>query len=483
MGFLMSIGKNYIYNTTVQVLNILVPFITVPYITRILGSEGIGIVSFAKSITTYFVLFGTLGIAIYGNRTIAYVKNDPNKRSEVFWEIFFSKCITAGISFSVYLIMVVYCNIEYPKVYFVYSLLILSALIDISWFFMGMENFRSILFRGLIIRCFTLCLVFVLIKEPNDYPLYAFIITGGTFLGNLALWFRVNKYINWKKIKIKNVLFHIKGLFILLIPSLAREVYAVLDKTMVGVFSTNTEVGLYTVSDRLVRTAYTIVTSMGAVMLPRISTLFTSSNFSEINKYAKKSFQFATYASFLIFAMIFSLMPEFVPFYFGEGFSKTIMLIRLMSPIILFVSLSNVAAIQFIIPLKREKYFTYSVITGALVNFPLNLVLIPVFGSVGAAIGTLAAELTTTLMLLYFLNRLLCMKNYFYDLWKNVLSVAFCIFIVRITSLLGLHILILLIFEVILGIISYLTVQYILKNKINSMILNKIFNYINKIIK
>jgi len=469
----MNITKNYIYNTLLQISNILIPFVTVPYITRVLGSEGIGIVSFSASIANYFVLFGVLGVSSYGNRAIAYVKNSLTNRSKTFWEIFFFKCFTAGISFCVYIVAIFIIKPENIAVYLSQSLLIVAAILDISWLFMGLEDFKKISVRGIVVKLIGLILIFSFVRSQEDFTLYALIISTSNLLGQLILWKCAKKYIIFTPIKIKNIFSHFLGATRLFLPSLAIQVYAVLDKTMIGIFSTNSEVGIYEVSNRLVRMALTLVTSMGTVMLPRISNLFSKDDIEGIKTYARKSFLFTTYSSLLIMSIMIGVIPEFGSFFFGTGFEKTSLLITIMSPIIIFIAWSNVAAIQLMVPMRKEKYFTISVTIGALVNFPINLLIIPRLGSTGAAIGTVIAEFTTMFFLMKFLSKIFDITEFFHDSWKSFISGTGTFLVMRIISNIPVGVEVKILLELITGLFTYITIQFLLKNDMNKLIISK----------
>jgi hypothetical protein len=259
-----SVVKNYIYNLIYQILVILVPVITTPYLSRILGAENIGIYSYTISITTYFVLFGSLGIATYGQREIAYHSNNEEKRTKTFVEI-----ISLRIIFLIISLVVFYFSFcldgKYHNYYKILIFEIIANSIDISWFFQGIEEFKKIIVRNVFIKLIGVISIFVLIKTSEDLSIYYMIYVGANLLGNMSLWGYILKYTKIKKIKLKelNIRRHIKPTISLFIPQVAIQIYTVLDKTMIGMMvEDKREVGYYEQAQKIMKLLLAIVTSL-----------------------------------------------------------------------------------------------------------------------------------------------------------------------------------------------------------------------------
>ena len=269
-----SIKKNYLYNLIYQSLILIVPLITTPYLSRVLGAEAIGIYSYTISITTYFVLFGSLGIALYGQREIAYVQDDKEKRSTVFIEILLMRFITLGISMLIFYLSFVKQG-QYSTYYKILILEIISNSIDISWFFQGIEEFKKTVVRNAIVKIISVICIFIFVKNTNDLLKYFIIYVLSTFLGNLSLWMYLPKYI--EKVNLKNIKIfkHLKPAIALFIPQIAVQIYTVLDKTMIGaIVDDKAEVGFYEQSQKIVKLLLAIATSLGTVMSPRMASTF-----------------------------------------------------------------------------------------------------------------------------------------------------------------------------------------------------------------
>ena len=258
-----SITRNYIYNVLYQVLVIIVPLITTPYLSRVLGAEKIGIYSYTLSITTYFILFGSLGVAMYGQREIAYLQDNKYERSKTFFEILFMRFITLGIALVVFYFSFVLKG-DYSTYYKILLLEIVANALDISWFFQGLEEFKKTVLRNSLVKIMSVIFIFILVKTQNDLIEYFIIYVLSTFLGNISLWIYLPKYIEKIKFKDLKVLRHLKPTIGLFIPQVAIQIYTVLDKTMIGsIIEDKSEVGFYEQAQKIVKLLLTIATSYG----------------------------------------------------------------------------------------------------------------------------------------------------------------------------------------------------------------------------
>lgn len=312
-----SISKNYFYNLFYQVLTIILPLITTPYLSRVLGAEGIGVYSYTLSIATYFVLFGSLGVALYGQREIAYLQNDSKKRSIVFWEIVLMKIVTMSISLTIFGLTYARTG-EYAVYYRILIIEIVSQMIDISWFFQGMEEFKKTVTRNSIVKIIFVVSIFIFIKSPADIYKYFFIITLANILGNFSLWLYLPKFVEKVKLKELKIFRHLKATLVLFIPQIATQIYTVLDRTMIGELCDNkSEVGYYEQAQKIVKLLLTVVTSLGTVMAPRMANTFAQGDNEQLRKYLLKSFSFTFLLAFPAMAGISLIVKEFVPIFFG----------------------------------------------------------------------------------------------------------------------------------------------------------------------
>lgn len=296
-----SITKNYMYNLIYQVLVLISPLITIPYIARVLGAENIGIYSYTLSITAYFILFGALGMSLYAQREIAYNQDNPPKYSLIFWEMVLLRIITMSISILIYYFTI----IKYETYQLYYKILILEILgncIDITWFFQGLEEFKKIVKRNVIIKLISITCTFAFVKTSNDLVIYFIIYVLTLLIGNLSLWLYLPRFLVKIDIKKMNIFRHLKQTISLFVPQVAVQVYTILDKTMVGtIVQEKAEVGYYDQSQKIIKIALSVVTSLGTVMLPRIANNYIKNEKEAVRVYMEKSFN-------LIFLLSFPMM-------------------------------------------------------------------------------------------------------------------------------------------------------------------------------
>ena len=400
-----SIKKNYIYNLIYQSLTLILPLVTTPYLSRALGSEPIGIYSFTYSIVSYFLLFGSLGVNLYGQREIAYVNENPKKRTKIFWEIISCRFVTMFIAILVYF-LVLGISGEYAVYYRIWLIELIAMAFDISWFFQGMEDFKKTVVRNVIVRLASITLIFIFVKNPEDLVKYITIYSVADLIGNISLWRYLPKYFKGVKLKKIKPFYHLHAIILLFIPQIANQVYNLLDKTMIGQMITDkSEVGFYEQGQKVIRVLLTLVTSLGIVMIPRMASTFASGNKAKIIEYMKKSFRFVFLLAFPIVLGLISISQSFVPLFFGEGYDKVVILLNVISPTIILTGMANVIGTQYLLPVKRQKEYTVTITIGLVINFILNFILINLCDSIGASIATVLSELIVVIAQLYVIRK------------------------------------------------------------------------------
>ena len=416
-----SVAKNYLYNVSYQILVILVPLITTPYISRVLGVDNIGIFGYAQSIVNYFVLFGCIGMNIYGQREIAYCRENPEQRSQVFWSLALLRVVTVSVSLVVFYFAIVR-NAQYPEYFLIFMVELIAAIFDISWLFQGMENFKLVALRNFIIKLSGVLLIFLFVKTKEQLDLYIWCYAGTILLGNLSLWFYLPKVIKKVPLKKLRVFCHFIPAISLFVPQIAISIYTQLDKTMIGLLSTNAEVGYYTQADKITKLALAIVTSLGAVMLSRIAHVFSKDDQEELNRYIHQSFRFVFFLAIPIMFGLVGISSGFVPWFFGAGWEPVVLVMMVISPVVLLIGLSNVMSNQYLLPTKQVKFYTIAVVSGACVNFVCNLIAIPKWGAIGASVATLLAETAVTAIEFWFVRKSFHVGTIFRYAIKNLLA-------------------------------------------------------------
>ena len=400
-----SIKKNYIFNVAYQILTILTPLITAPYLSRVLQPDGIGRASFAESIVSYFSLVAVMGISSYGQREISYVQNDISKRSEVFWNAKILGFCTSGVTIIFYIVFALFQK-ENSTLYLILTLNLIANFFDITWFFQGMEDFAKTVTRNAIVKIMQICYIFLFVKDKTDLPLYVLGIGLFTMLGNLSLWPYLPKYITKVSALSLRPFKDFKVVLSLFIPSVAVQIYTVLDKTMIGVITgSEYENGYYEQAMKISKMLLVLVTSLSTVMVPRIGHLFENNKKDEIQRYMYRGYRFVWFLGIPMCLGIIMTADNFVPWFFGAGYEKVVPLLQILSLLIIIIGFSNVVGLQYLIPTKRQNKFTMSVILGAVVNFCSNIFMIYFFKSIGAAIASVAAETVVTMSMVLFVRK------------------------------------------------------------------------------
>ena len=409
----MSVKINFLYNLVYHIFLIIVPLITTPYVSRKLGATGIGDYAYTYSIAYYFSIFIKLGLNNYGNRTIAYSRNDRGDVSRDFWNIYCFQFILSLIVTGIYILYCIFLASN-RQLSICLVIFLISAGLDITWFFWGLEEFKVTVTRSIIINALSTIAIFIFIKNENDIGIYTLILSVGAFGGQILLWPHLDKYVDFVKPSYREVVKHIKPNLLLFLPAVAVSLYKIMDKIMLGVLSVNSEVGYYESSEKIIKVPMAVIESLGTVMQPRMSNLVSNKTDSGYMKgVLKKSIMFTMFCSTAIGFGIMSLAKTFVPWFYGKGFEKCIDLFTILLPSCMFLALTNVFKTQYLLPKKKDKEYIVALFTGAGVNMSINMILIPHLASVGAAIGTLAAEAAVSLVIAYQVHRETRVSEYY----------------------------------------------------------------------
>lgn len=468
-----NIRMNFLYQSAYQIFVIILPIITAPYVSRVLGAEGVGTFSFTFSVANYFVLFSMLGINNYGNRKVAEVRDDRGKLNVTFSSIFslhFTISFLVLIAYTIYILIFVRDNSILSIISVVY---IIAAMLDINWFFFGMEQFKITVMRNLIIKILTAILIFILVRDKNDLDIYVAIMAIGTFISQSMVWLVVKKYVGFVKPKWTDIVVHLKPMLILFIPTLSISLYKLMDKIMLGVMSDKTQVGLFDNAEKIINIPMGLITAVGTIMLPRMTNLLTTTEFSKVEKYIANSMKYVLIVSLGWFFIISSVAPKFAPVFFGEEFLGSGVIMQGLAITIPFIAFANVIRTQYLIPNRFDAIFVKSVLIGAGINIITNLLLIPHYQALGATIATICAEISVCLLQCWAVRRSLSILRYVRESFYFILLGVTMFILIRIlsvnisTSIFSLTI------ELVVGGLIYAvgTLLYFIKKK-DSMILS-----------
>lgn len=425
----MKVVRNYLYNVGYQVLAIIVPLITSAYVARVLRPSGVGANAFTNSVIQYFVLFANMGIGYYGNRQIAYVRENQKKMAKTFWEIQIVKTIMTLLAFIAFEIFMIFYTRQ-PNYMWAQSINLIAVAFDISWFYEGIEDFKVTVLKNSFVKIVSMIAIFIFIKSPSDVTLYIVVLAISTLLGNLTLWPNIRRDLPRVNYKSLNPWPHFLPMIELFVPQIAIQVYVQLNRTMLGVMVNETAAGFYQYSDGLVKVTLALITATGTVMLPHVANAFSKGNMTKVNKMLYKSFDFV---SALAYPMMFGLAAislTLAPKYYGPGYEPVGKAMMIESFVILMIGWSNVLGVQYLLPIHKQKEFTISVTLGAFVNVILNVPLIHLWGLNGAMVATSVSELSVTAYQLFAVRHLLNFKDLFHGSWKYLISSLFMFMVV-----------------------------------------------------
>lgn len=417
----ISIKKNFAYNILYQIFAIIVPLITSPYLARVLGADNIGVYSWTYSIVYYFMIFSTLGINNYGNRTIASSRAKLKDLSRVFSSIYICQFIMSFVMIILYIIYVMLFVNKYRTIAFIQGINIIAYMLDITWLFYGLENFKVTVARNTVIKLFSLVCIFFFVKNDSDLWIYTIIVAGAALLGQLVMWPFVFKNVKIKMPNMVEIVPHIKPILILFIPVLAISIFTNMDKYMIGKLSNIVQNGYYENADKIIGVPKAIITALGAVMLPRTANLIAEGKEEKSKKYIEITVLYTMiFSSALVFGMA-GVSDYFSIVFWGEEFAECGVLIAFMSPAIIFSVLGNIVRTQYLIPRSKDREYTLSLIVGAISNVVVNASLIPRFGAMGAVIGTVIAEFLMTFLQAFYVRKSIHLVKYIENAWAFVL--------------------------------------------------------------
>ncbi len=414
-------NKNFIYNVLYQAFIYIFPLITIPYISRKLGVDNIGIYSYTYSIVNCLMLFSMLGINNYGNREISKSRDDKSKMSKLFFSIYGLQLLCGSILFLLYLIYIIFFCHNYKIIFICQIVNFISVFFDINWFYFGLEQFKLTIRRNILIKLLSTVFIFLLVKNENDLIVYTIIMGTASLLSQLYLFLKLNNFIEFKKVHFSDMKKHLKSCIILFIPVLAYSVYRIMDKTMIGLLSSVTQLGYYENAEKIINIPIAVITALGTVMLPRMSYLLENKS-EDVEKTISQSLKLSMLLAMNMFFGILLIASDGSIIIFGKAFANSGFIMQLLSVTIVVSAWASVFRTQYLIPKSKDNIYVVTTIIGAILNFILNLIFIPMYGAVGACIGTIVAELFLCVSQSFCLRKIFPYSRYFVLLFKELVK-------------------------------------------------------------
>lgn len=401
-----KVASNFIYNFIYQFLTIALPIITVPYISRVLGPQGVGEYNYVNSIVSYFGIFAVLGTVAYGQREIARQQFSKEKRSEKFSEIFIFRIITTTIIFCVYTIFINLFKSSYYNLFLANYFLVFSWALDVSWYFQGVENFRVTAVRNGLVKIIATISVFTFVKDNNDTFKYMLIYTVSTLLGNLTMFPFLKGEVKLVKIKLSRLIVVLKGALIFFVPVIAIQIFNTLNKIMLGMTNQTKQVGYYSQAVQIVNLCVGLVYALSSVLLPRLSYLYAENEIEKMKNYMYAGIKNTCLMGLPMCIGCLLVANVFVPVFFGSGYQSVVPILYVLCPMFIIVSIGQLLGV-YLLSVNRQWQNTLAVVVAVIINIIGNyVVLLLNMKALGVAVITLVTETTSTII------QMVAMKNY-----------------------------------------------------------------------
>lgn len=474
------ITKNYIYNLIYQVFILIVPLVTAPYLARTLGASNQGIASYVASIASIISTITLLGIYNYGNREIAYKRDNKSKMSQIFWEIMFLRFLLGVIGTFLYFIIIF--NLKKYQLFFIlYYPWLLASYCDCTWIYVGLEDMKPAVMKNIFTKILTILGIFIFVKDMTDINIYIIILGCSVLISNILSYGHLKNYIEKPIIDLNNLGAHLKNSFILFLPSVAMLIYMQVDKIMIEIFTDETsQVAFYDNSDKIVSIPLAFITVLSTVMMPRIANEFNKGNTENINRYILTVAEISMFIAFPMMWGLIVISSKFVPWYLGQEYLPIILGIIFISPIVVSNSLEGISGKQYFIATNQTNILIKSYSITALLNIIANILLIPKYGFLGASLATLISSYVAVIIQFYYLQKQINISSLLSIAFKYLgmstlmgLIVYFSTYTMAETPLTTIT-------QVIMGIISYMILGAIFKDKFFLLIFSTMKNFINK---
>ncbi len=432
----MSTRKNTLYNMAYRLFSMLLPLVTAPWLSRAVGTEGVGLYGYAWAISYTFCLVGLLGLENYGPRAIAQARDDKPSLDRTFSAIWKMQLLVAGLTLLAWCGYVAFVAGAEKQIAFHLTLMSVSCLVNVDWCLMGLDQFKPIALRNTIVKLLAAAAVFIFVHKPDDLWIYAFVWSLSTFIGCVSCFLSLRGKVRYVRVSWKEALTHLRPCVVLSISVIAVSVYRQMDKVMIGALSDMHQTGLYENAEKIILCLAGFISAIGTVMLPKISNMTAKGLLDDVKKHMDASMDMVMCMVCALGFGLVSIAVEFAPLFYGEAFAASGWLMIPLSMTLLTIGFANVIRTQWVLPQKRDGIFVKSVLTGAGVNVVLNALLIPSFGAMGAVVATVAAELSVPVVQFIILRKELPFLQYVkYAAGYSVIGIAMC-GVVRLAALL-----------------------------------------------
>lgn len=459
-----KISINIFYNILNQIVSFIVPLILSPYVARVLSAELIGDYSYALANSSYFVLIEALGFSLYGMLKVSANRADKKYISTLFKEIMIAKFFLMVTCIIVYTISFVWTSSGNKILCAIMIMNIISTGIDSTWFLMGMEDFKTTALRNIAVRLVNIVLIIILVKSEKDFLIYAIIMQLSNVISYIVVFPTVKKYIISSKVSFKNILKHTIKSLIYFVPGIVNTIFTSADKTVLGAFANSYEVGVYEQASKICSLCGSVINSISNVVMPRVTYLNHNASNEKSKKFMFKTLHYASVVAIVVTVGIICISDEFVPLFFGLGYEKSAVLLKILAFNVLMSILANYIGQQCLISNDKQNQYNIAISVGAILNVILNLFMVERMQSVGVSVASVVSSGALFLVVLIFSREIISLKNIIQMDWKAIISAI--IMFVTIYWLSFDNLFITLVVKVVVGAAVYITILAILREEI-----------------
>jgi O-antigen/teichoic acid export membrane protein len=459
-----KISINIFYNILNQIVSFIVPLILSPYVARVLSAELIGDYSYALANSSYFVLIEALGFSLYGMLKVSANRADKKYISTLFKEIMIAKFFLMVTCIIVYTISFVWTSSGNKILCAIMIMNIISTGIDSTWFLMGMEDFKTTALRNIAVRLVNIVLIIILVKSEKDFLIYAIIMQLSNVISYIVVFPTVKKYIISSKVSFKNILKHTIKSLIYFVPGIVNTIFTSADKTVLGAFANSYEVGVYEQASKICSLCGSVINSISNVVMPRVTYLNHNASNEKSKKFMFKTLHYASVVAIVVTVGIICISDEFVPLFFGLGYEKSAVLLKILAFNVLMSILANYIGQQCLISNDKQNQYNIAISVGAILNVILNLFMVERLQSVGVSVASVVSSGALFLVVLIFSREIISLKNIIQMDWKAIISAI--IMFVTIYWLSFDNLFITLVVKVVVGAAVYISILAILREEI-----------------
>lgn len=478
-----SIKLNYMMNIILTMSSFIFPFVVFPYMTRILQPAGIGKVSFASSLVSYFGIFAQLGVPTYGIRECARVRENKEELTQIVAELFVVNLISCTITYMLFIISI----LTIPKLQqekFLYMImgvsLILNAL-GMEWLYRALEEYSYITIRSVIFKCIAIILMFFLVKSESDYIIYGFLTIFASSASNILNILNVRKFICFKLQRKLQLTKHFRSVIVFVAMTFSTTIYINLDTVMLGFMTSDAEVGCYDAAIKVKKVLVSIITALGGVLLPRVTFLLESGKKDKFLKINSKAIKYVITVSIPLLIYFIMFAHESIFLLCGSSYERAVRPMQIIMPTLLFIGISNITGMQVLVPLGKEKMVLIFEICGAIIDLLINVLIIPCYGAAGAAMGTVIAEMLVLVVQCVALKKFL--RFLFFDLELSKVIVAAGVAILPVLLILEIDMsgFALLCVSSLMYFTIYMTILFIEKDEISNLIVYELKKMVSRL--